>query len=217
MDSTSSCGKLIIFEGLDGAGKSTIAARLSTMLQQEDRCNVLLTRQPGGTEPGQAIRTLLNTNNFQKNPDAEFLLFAADRALHVRNVIEPALKQEAIVICDRMTDSSYAYQGYGRGVDRTMIRTINEWIMRGIKPDLTIYLVIDYATAQQRIAARHGNSTYDQEQVSFFRLVTKGYEELYEHRSDVMRIDGTLSIDTIVHRVYQRVCALIGCDTHDIR
>src|SRR6185436_4695206 len=132
MDSTSSCGKLIVFEGLDGAGKSTIATRLSTMLQQEDRCTVLLTRQPGGTEPGQNIRTLLQSHQLQQNAEAEFLLFAADRALHVQHVIEPAICRGAIVVCDRMTDSSYAYQDYGRGVDRTMIRTINEWVMHGI-------------------------------------------------------------------------------------
>jgi dTMP kinase len=214
MHSTSSCGKLIVFEGLDGAGKSTIATRLMTMLQQEDRCNVILTRQPGGTDLGKTIRTLLHREELHQNPEAEFLLFAADRALHVRNVIHPALQRGTIVICDRMTDSSLVYQGYGRGVDRTIIQTVNDWIMHGIKPDLTIYLVIDYTTAQQRIAGRPGNGTYDNEQSTFFRIVAKGYEELYTQRSDVMRIDATLPIETIVHRIYQHVCALIGCD-HD--
>jgi len=123
-------GKLIVFEGIDGAGKSTIAARLMTMLQQEDRCGVILTRQPGGTEEGRSLSELLKGGAFRDNPAAEFFLFAADRAVHMRKVIEPALRKGLIVLCDRMGDSSYAYQGFGRGVDRNVISSVNEYIMQ---------------------------------------------------------------------------------------
>jgi dTMP kinase len=207
-------GKLIVFEGIDGAGKSSVAARLMTMLQQEDRCDVLLTRQPGGTPTGQTLSSLLRTGAVRDHPEAEFLLFAADRAVHIHEVVEPALCKGSIVLCDRMGDSSYAYQGHGRGVDRDLIKTVNARVMRDIVPDVTVYLIIDYGSAQQRISTRNAatNGTYDHEQAAFFRAVAKGYEELYADRPEVMRIDATLPLDVVVHKVYQKVCSLIGCD-----
>jgi len=216
MNQKKAMGKLIAFEGIDGSGKTTVAARLAALLQ-EDGCRVVLTREPGGEKVDPAIRNLLKNGLFHETPAAEFLLFAADRAAHMAQCIEPELARGAIIISDRMADSSYAYQAYGRGIDLEMVATINRWIMRDIKPDLTVYLIIDYATAQERIHGRHNNhKIYDHERASFFRQVTKGYDTLYQNRSDVLRIDATLPLEKIVSMVHQRVCDLIGTDaSHD--
>lgn len=207
-------GKLIVFEGIDGAGKSTLAARVTSLLQ-EDGCQVLLTREPGGTKGGLAIRTLITEGIASTVPEAEYLLFAADRALHINQVVIPALERGAIVISDRMADSAYAYQHCGRGVDHTIVQSINSWVMKGIVPDLTIYLSIDYATAQQRLhkSARLGDIMhYDQERVDFFRRVIRGYESLYADRDDVIKIDATQKIESNAQLVHQHICTLMGCD-----
>lgn len=214
MNTTKSTGKLIAFEGIDGSGKSTIAARLVALLQ-EDGCRVVLTREPGGTGVNPAVRTIIQEGSFKAVPEAEFLLFAADRAAHVAQCIKPELERGAIVISDRMSDSSYAYQAYGRGVDPAMVQSVNSWVMHNIKPDLTIYLVVDYATAQQRMQTRRSTpQIYDHERASFFRNVAKGYDTLYGNRTDVLRIDATLPLEKIVTTIYHRVCSLIGTESH---
>jgi dTMP kinase len=207
-------GKLVVFEGIDGAGKSTLSHRVTTLLQ-EDSCQVVLTHEPGGTPAGRAIRTLIKDRVARAVPLAECLLFAADKALHVNTVVMPALQRGTVVLSDRMSDSLYAYQGWGNGVDLGIIDTLTTWTMQGLMPDLTVYLVIDYATAQQRInkKSRPGEiDSYDQEGVEFFRRVARGYEALYANRPNVMRIDATQNIETNAHLVYQRICALMGSD-----
>jgi len=212
MECRLSSGKLIVLEGIDGAGKTSIARGLVTLLQQ-DGCTVLLTSEPSESSCGKRIHDIIREGCVRASPEAEFLLFAADRALHMREVVEPALRRGTIVIADRMGDSSIAYQGYGRGVDLAMIDTINAWVMRDVKPDLTVYCMIDYATAQKRLRERvSGVSGYDREQVEFFRAVIQGYEARYAQRRDVMRIDATLPVESLVHEVYHRVCALVGSD-----
>jgi len=205
-------GKLIALEGIDGAGKSTIAAQVMRLLQ-EDGLDGFVTREPGGTPGGVAIRELLSSGACRSVPASEYLLFAADRLLHMEQLVIPALQRGKIVISDRMGDSSYAYQGYGRGVSVDMIQQINEWAMRGVKPDITVYLMIDYATASQRISGRGVDGLgYDQEKIAFFQRVAQGYEALYAGRTDVMRIDARLPIDTIAQAIHQRVCALMSAE-----
>lgn len=207
-------GKLVVFEGIDGAGKSTLAARVASLLQ-EDSCSILLTREPGGTPGGVAIRTLIKEGVARAVPEAECLLFAADRALHVRTLVLPALQRGAVVLSDRMADSLYAYQGWGNGLDLTMLSRLNEWTLQGLVPDITVYLAIDYATAQQRLYKKNRPGeilTYDQESVEFFRRVIKGYEMLYADNPNVMKLDATHTVETNAQLVYQRICALMGSD-----
>lgn len=207
-------GKLVVFEGIDGAGKSTLAARVASLLQ-EDSCQVLLTREPGGTPGGTAIRGLISEGCYRDVPEAEYLLFAADRALHISQVILPALQRGTIVLSDRMIDSSYAYQVCGRGVDASVVATVNQWTMKGIVPDVTVYLAIDYATAQQRLnrGSRPGDlAHYDQERADFFRRVTRGYESLYANRSDVIKLDATHKVESNAQIVHQYICDLMGAD-----
>jgi dTMP kinase len=205
-------GKLVAFEGIDGAGKSTLAARVASLLQ-EDSCQVLLTREPGGTQGGSTIRNCLSEGVGRSVPEAEYLLFAADRALHIAQVVLPALQRGTIVLSDRMIDSSYAYQVCGRGIDATMVQAVNTWTMKKIVPDLTIYLAIDYATAQQRLtknARADELMHYDQERSDFFRRVIRGYDTLYANRRDVIKLDATHKVETNAQIVHQHICALMG-------
>lgn len=187
---------LICIEGIDGSGKSTLAQRLAQLLQNEGHI-VVLTKEPGGSALGKQLRTILQTQPMPINPISEFLLFAADRAQHVQEVIKPALAQGAIVITDRMGDSSLVYQGYGRGIDTAMIKKVNEWALQGITPDLTLYVKIDGVTAAQRIQKRGTLSAFEKEQKEFVDRLITGFNELYRDRSDVIILDGTQTPDNI--------------------
>ncbi|HLE76609.1 MAG TPA: dTMP kinase, partial [Gammaproteobacteria bacterium] len=187
---------LICIEGIDGSGKSTLAKQLAALLQKDGR-TVVLTKEPGGSALGKQLRTILQTQPVPINPISEFLLFAADRAQHVKEVIKPALAQGAIVITDRMGDSSLVYQGYGRGIDTTMIQTVNAWALQGIAPDLTLYVKIDGTTAAQRIKKRGALSAFEKEQNDFTERLIAGFNELYRNRTDVITLDGTQSPEQV--------------------
>ncbi len=181
-------GTLITIEGIDGSGKSSAARALKDSLSQH--YDVLLTKEPGATELGKHLRTLLQQRTFDVCPRAEFLLFAADRAQHIEEVVVPALKAGKIVISDRMADSSRAYQGFGRGLNDEWIRRINDWAMQGITPDLTFYLKTDYATAIARLKKRNEQVTvFEQERGAFFERVIEGFETIFKERSSVITID----------------------------
>lgn len=180
-------GIFIVVEGIDGSGKTLFAKNVADQLQ--NTYQVLLTKEPGGSMVGKQIRTLVQQQETPLNPQAEFLLFAADRAQHIQEVLEPALHKGMIVVCDRFCDSSLAYQGYGRGLDCTMIETVNNWVIKGIKPDLTFFLTIDAATAQARIHKRREQlTTFEQEDFTFMNRVAQGYQELYKNRHDIIRL-----------------------------
>src|SRR5438105_480243 len=117
-------GLLIAFEGIDGSGKTTAMRTLYEKLRAQGYA-VLMTKEPGGTDVGKQLRAMVQSMAGRIAPATEFLLFAADRAEHMHTVIQPALRTGVIVLCDRMADSSIAYQGYGRGIDMQMIRQIN--------------------------------------------------------------------------------------------
>lgn len=206
-------GHLIAFEGIDGCGKSTLIARLYETLQAQG-ISVLLTKEPGGTEFGKEVRAMVQHPGRKLVPISEFLLFAADRAHHVEHVIKPALAAGTIVLCDRMADSSVVYQGYGRGLSLEMINKVNEWALAGIRPDVTVYMELDYATAHARILERSRQkyqelSAFDEASAAFFARVIAGYEALYVGRSDVLRVDATQSKDACFDYVNNYVNSLV--------
>lgn len=171
-------GKLITFEGIDGSGKSTLSKAVYEKLLNQG-FSVLLTKEPGATEFGKTLRKMLQESEVKIDPKAEFLLFAADRAQHIEQVVLPALKAGKIVISDRMADSSLAYQGYGRNLDKEIINKVNSWAMQGLKPDLTIYIKIDYETAIGRIKKRDEKLTnFEKEKTEFFQRVIQGFDEI---------------------------------------
>jgi dTMP kinase len=171
-------GILIAIEGIDGSGKSTLANHLYNALQPK-YAHVKLTKEPGDTEVGKKIREIVQTQTTPLDPKTEFLLFAADRAEHFSKMIELLLKQNYIIISDRLADSSLAYQGYGRDLDKNMIASVNRWAMDKITPDLTIFVKVPDETALERIQKRNETvSTFEKE--PFLKKVAAGFEKIYE-------------------------------------
>ncbi len=197
-------GILIALEGIDGSGKSTLAHNLATLLKNHGH-DVLSTKEPGGSQLGLSLRRILQDQPVPITPVAEYLLFAADRAQHITDVVKPALEKGMIVISDRMADSSLVYQGFGRGIDMHMIHTINAWVMQNIKPDITIYVSIDHATAMHRVIQRKNISAFEKEQESFIQRLIDGFETLYTNRTDVLKLSGKDTPDHIAHQALQGI------------
>lgn len=170
-------GILIAVEGIDGSGKSTLGHHLYDALKHT-YVNISLTKEPGDTRVGQKIRKIVQTQTTSLDPKTEYLLFAADRAEHFSKIILPLLQENYIVISDRLADSSLAYQGYGRNLDKDMIQLINQYAMSNRKPDLTIFVKVPVQTALERIKKRNvALSTFEKE--SFLEKVDAGFNTIY--------------------------------------
>jgi dTMP kinase len=193
-------GLLIAIEGIDGSGKSTLARNLFTLLHDK-QYKALLTKEPGDTQLGKKIRELVQTQTIPLSPVAEYLLFAADRAQHFTEMIIPALTDKKIILSDRLSDSSLAYQGYGRDLELSQLQSINSWAMNNIVPDLTIFVRVPVANALERVTNRGTLSAF--EKIAFLDKVANGFEMLYKNRPDVMIVDGTQSQDSLTLHTYK--------------
>lgn len=165
-------GFFLTFEGPEGGGKTTQARRLGDALR-ENGYDVILTREPGGTRIGEEIRRMFSSNDYAPFPETELLLLLSSRAQHVREVIIPSLRNEKIVICDRFSDATLAYQGYGRGMDISFIRMLNDFATSGLKPDLTILLDLDIGLGLKRKGI--SGDRIEMEDFSFHERVREGY------------------------------------------
>ncbi len=195
----------MILEGIDGSGKSTLMERLSHALSLKGH-KIIVTKEPGGTPFGKEIRQLVQHGKHTLSPHAEFLLFAADRAQHIQTVVQPALERGELVLSDRMADSSMAYQGYGRGLDKNMIATINNWAMAGVEPDLILYINIDWQIAWERIHKRGEVLTrFEQEKKDFFERVAQGFDVIFAGRQNVVTLDGALDQQTLFEQALKIV------------
>lgn len=177
-------GRFITFEGPEGAGKSTQASMLIARLEKRG-IEVIYTREPGGTKLGEAIRGVLQYNEAGEDPcpESEVLLFESSRAQLVRKVIQPALERGAWVICDRFSDSTTAYQGFGRGFSVELMETINQFAIGDAVPDMTLLLDVNVSLGMQRCAKRQVGKKvqYDRiesEALEFHEKVRQGYLEL---------------------------------------
>jgi dTMP kinase len=189
-------GKLITFEGIDGCGKST-QMRLLGQYLTERGVAVVPTREPGGTELGRKVRSaLLDGGAGSVEPLAELLLYAADRAQHVRRVILPALSLGKVVLSDRFYDATTVYQGYARGFDLELVNQLNELATGGLKPDLTLLFDLDVETGLKR-TMRRGDGTgvtaarpdrLDQEPVEFHERVRQAYLDIAAREPQRFRI-----------------------------
>ena len=168
-------GKLITLEGSEGTGKSTNLGYVYDYLAQRG-VSVLMTREPGGTALGEAIRALVLSDQVIV-PEAELLLLCAARAQHVRHVMEPALAAGHWVVCDRFTEATHAYQGGGRGIHTDIIEYLERWILGDLRPDLTLLLDIPPETGQQRIRNRRSTDRFEREDTGFFERVRARYLE----------------------------------------
>ena len=171
--------KFISFEGIDGCGKSTVLSRFACWLDEVD-IPYIRTREPGGTPLGENIRRLLLDPSYQSMDElAEVLLYTASRAQLVQEVVLPNLQKGTWVLADRFIDATLAYQGYGRRLDLTVLRQIQEWASRGLWPHHTILLDCDVHIAWQRMQGRTGDpDRMEQQKLSFHRRVRAGYLEL---------------------------------------
>ncbi|MEW6141774.1 MAG: dTMP kinase [Chloroflexota bacterium] len=199
----------ITFEGGEGCGKSTQARALYTHLKRQG-IPVLLTQEPGGTDLGRHIRDLLKRQvSTSISPEAELLLFNASRAQLVSEVIKPALKKGMVVICDRFYDSTTAYQGYGRGLDLTAVKAVNDFGAGGLKPDLTILLDIPPERGLDR-KGRSVEDRYEQEAVRFHKRVRAGYLKLARMEPERwLVIDGRLKRREIADRIWERIGQMV--------
>jgi len=171
-------GKFITIEGVEGAGKSTALAFIAEFLEKNE-INFIQTREPGGTEIGEKIRSLLlDKNHSQIHPDAELLLMFAARVQHWHELIKPELAAGSWVLSDRFTDSSFAYQGAGRGINLNRLKELDSWSMGEIKPDKTLLLDIDPKLGMKRVKLRGASDRFESEKIEFFSRVRKGFLEL---------------------------------------
>lgn len=184
--------RFITVEGVEGAGKSTLIDAVRARLE-EGGVDVVVTREPGGTQVGEAVREILLDNQQEGMvPEAELLLMFAARVQHVREIIVPALEAERWVVCDRFTDATYAYQGYGRGLARERIGWLEEWLQGDLRPDLTLLLDLPVDTGLARADGRGGPDRFETEQQGFFERVREGYLALAKAQPErFRRIDAT--------------------------
>ncbi|RJP74614.1 MAG: dTMP kinase [Candidatus Abyssobacteria bacterium SURF_17] len=206
-------GKFITIEGVEGSGKTTQATLLSDYLRKEG-IDVVETREPGGTEIGERIReVLLSPAHAGLVSPAELFLFLAARAQQVSEIILPALGAGKWVVCDRFCDATMAYQGYGRGLDINIIRSVNELATGGLVPDITILLDLDVeigirrAVSAKREFANHASGDrMEKEGPEFHRSVRKGYFELASREPDRIRV---IPVSGSVEEVHRTVVSLI--------
>ncbi len=194
---TLSNGLFITFEGIDGCGKSTQLNLLATHLKSLGH-TVCITRNPGGSEFGKALRDILLHSKGYVPSFSETLLFIADRAEHMETVVLPALNAGHIVLCDRHLDSTVAYQGYGRGLDIDLIHQLNHQAIQGRLPDLTFLLDGEPELLSQRVQERGEADRLEAETLSFFKRTRQGFLEIassYPER--VKKLDATKDITSL--------------------
>lgn len=193
----------ITFEGIDGAGKSTHIATLAERLRHQGRV-VTVTREPGGTALAEALReSLLRTS---MDALTEVLLVFAARRDHLRHVIEPALAAGQVVLCDRFTDATFAYQGYGRGFDLDVLRTLERWVQSGPagcrQPDLTLWFDVPPEVAAARLAQARAPDRFEAQPQAFFERVAAGYAaRAAEAPQRIVRIDARAEVSAVWQQV----------------
>lgn len=207
-------GKLIVFEGVEGCGKTTQLRRLRDWLTESgwgqflrDQIQaepVMVTREPGGTNLGLELRRLLLEPGKETaiQQRTELLLYAADRAQHVEELLKPNLSKGVVILCDRFTDSTIAYQGYGRGINLSLISQLNQIATNGLESDLTIWLDIDVEIGLARKRKQGEITLMEQADLSFHRRVQKGFTELAKaHPQRIVRVDANQNQESIAQQI----------------
>lgn len=212
-------GFFITFEGLDGSGKSTQLRKLAQWLQQRG-CPVTSTRQPGGTAIGDRIRALLlDSRTADLGPRTELGLMFSDRAQAIAEIIQPALDRGEIVLCDRFTDSTEAYQGGGRQLGSEIVLQLHAAICGNLQPDLTLLLLPDFTRSLERARKRNGRrndngpdeNRFEREDERFYRRVYDKYREIAAREPNrVMAIEGDEGIDEVHRRIIRAVEARLN-------
>ncbi len=213
----------ITFEGIEGCGKTTQIKLLAAHLLQHD-LQVVLTREPGGCPIADQIRAiLLDADNSAMHPSTELLLYCAARSQHIAQIIQPALQSGALVLCDRFSDATLAYQHFGRGIERSKIDLLNSFAVQGLKPDLTILIDTDIniglPRAKSRINASQGprEERFELESNAFHQRVRDGYLQLaQEDPQRVVVVNGAATIDALAEEIAANVLARIKAGSHAV-
>lgn len=192
-------GRFITFEGADGCGKTTQLFLFRDYLISKGY-EVVLTREPGAKGLGDRIRDILLNYDGEVSDRCESFLFLADRAQNIDTIVVPAIEQGKIVLCDRHTDSTVAYQGYGRGLDIQQINMLNNLATKGIKPDLTFVFDVDVRTAMKRVGS--SKDRMESAGMEFFNRVRNGYLDLAKLEPERIKvIDSTKSVEEVFEEV----------------
>jgi dTMP kinase len=199
-------GLFITFEGTEGSGKTTQISLLADHLASTGR-TATLTREPGGTPIGDQVRKiLLDPSNKALHPRAELLLYAASRAQHLAERILPALEAGRIVLCDRFSDATLAYQGYGRGLDIGTIRSLDQIVTGGMSPHLTLLLDLDVSAGLSRARGRNSSAglehegRFENEDIAFHDRVRRGYLTLARQEPERVRVVDAARMPDVVQR-----------------
>ncbi|MBV8154873.1 MAG: dTMP kinase [Candidatus Eremiobacteraeota bacterium] len=203
----------VTIEGIEGSGKSTLLAGLAERLRAADR-DVVVTREPGGTPAGDAVRRIFLDPAIAIAPLTEAMLVNAARAQHVADVIRPALRAGKIVLCDRFVDSTLAYQGYGRGLDRDLLRRLCDAATGGLRADLTLLVDVPLAVSRARTQARHGEADrLEAEDDGFHERVRRGFLEIAHDNAGYEVLNGTLEREALIQAAYEAIGRRLGAET----
>lgn len=199
-------GKFISFEGIEGAGKTTLIKNLADKIKATG-LDVVITREPGGTEVGEEIReVLLKHRDVELFSDTELLLFAAGRSQHVAQKIKPALAKGSCVLCDRFADASSAYQGAGRGISSRRLKQLEDWVLQGFLPDIVVIMDISVKSGFARAKGRGQLDRIESQEESFFERIREFYlEKARQEPKRYLVIDAEKSIDDIVRFFWENI------------
>ena len=203
-------GKFITVEGVEGAGKST-NLRVAEEFLREQGIDLIVTREPGGTEYAELIRELLLAHHEEDlDANAELLLIFAARAQHLNRLILPALERGTWVLCDRFTDATYAYQGEGRGLGRDKVALLESFVQGDIRPDHTLILDVPVEVGLKRVDTRGDRDRFETENRAFFEAVRTAYLELVnQHPERYTLIDTVQSLDEVKSDIRARLASLM--------
>jgi len=202
---------LIVFEGVEGCGKSYQSQKLIKNLKKKG-INSILTREPGGTRSAESIRTLILKDYFNKGKEEKFdkytdtLLYLAARNEHIINKIKPALKKKKVVICDRFIDSTFAYQVYGKKVNKTFIDFIHRFILQGIKPNIIFILKVSSKTSKLRLKKRKTKNRYDNFSQSFYTKAQKSFLKIAKNKKNYFVLDSSSNNNDLEKKIFNIVC-----------
>ncbi len=199
-------GRFISLEGGEGVGKTTNIAYIQSLLEEQN-ISVLLTREPGGTPLAEAMRQLLLDKNQEEiTEQAELLMMFAARAQHIKHVIKPALERGMWVLCDRFTDSTYAYQGGGRAMDIKAINWLENFVHGELRPDLTLLLDAPVQVGMSRAAQRGKLDRFELEKITFFEKVRQAYLALAEQQPERIKVvDATQTLELVQESIHQSI------------
>ena len=200
----------IVFEGVEGCGKSYQSKKLKKNLEKKG-IKTILTREPGGTKSAESIRTLILKDYFNKGKKEKFdkytdtLLYLAARNEHIINKIKPALKQKKVIICDRFTDSTLAYQVYGKKVNRKFIDNIHKYILNGIKANLTFILKVSPKSSRERLKKRRSTNRYDNFAQSFYTKAQKSFLKIANNKKKYFILDSSENNSYLEKKIFSIV------------